>query len=386
MARQSQLEGRLLSILDSGVRRGAVRRLAPLVAALAAVAVVAPFAALEAQEKPKPILPPEIDATILAANSQKNHELLDQAASAYIFLQKYEVAQTLLEDALKIRGEVSGQRSGPYAAGLVKLADLLEKRQQTDQAVDLYNRAVAIGDLPEVAPALYRLGIFKYRENPAAARDLFEHAVRLNPKGPSAGPATTWLAVLRASDAGGAGDAETLFQQALRLEDPNSLDAANTLNLYARFLTLQNRQSEAEPLLAQAAAITKTRFAGFPTDLPTFRAITRGPGGDVMPPQQAQASSALKVGNGVTAPRLLYKFEPEYTEEARAAKWQGTVLLFIEVTPDGIAENIRVLRSAGLGLDEKAVEAVKRWKFAPGAKEGVPVTVQAQIEVNFRLQ
>lgn len=105
-----------------------------------------------------------------------------------------------------------------------------------------------------------------------------------------------------------------------------------------------------------------------------------------MPPQQAQASSALKVGNGVTAPRLLYKFEPEYTEEARAAKWQGTVLLFIEVTPDGIAENIRVLRSAGLGLDEKAVEAVKRWKFAPGAKEGVPVTVQAQIEVNFRLQ
>jgi TonB family protein len=92
------------------------------------------------------------------------------------------------------------------------------------------------------------------------------------------------------------------------------------------------------------------------------------------------------VGGGVTAPALLYKTEPEYSEEARAAKYQGTVLLYVEVVPDGTAQNIVVRRSLGLGLDEKAIEAVRRWKFRPGTKDGQPVTVQATIEVNFRLR
>jgi TonB family protein len=61
------------------------------------------------------------------------------------------------------------------------------------------------------------------------------------------------------------------------------------------------------------------------------------------------------------------------------------VLLYIEVSPDGRATNIRVARSLGLGLDEKAMDAVKQWKFKPGYKNGQPVTVAATIEVNFRL-
>jgi TonB family protein len=93
----------------------------------------------------------------------------------------------------------------------------------------------------------------------------------------------------------------------------------------------------------------------------------------------------FRVGGGVTAPSLLYKVEPEYSEEARKAKYQGTVLLYIEVDPSGRATNIRVQRSLGLGLDEKAIEAVKKWKFSPGKKDGKPVTVAATIEVNFRL-
>jgi protein TonB len=92
-----------------------------------------------------------------------------------------------------------------------------------------------------------------------------------------------------------------------------------------------------------------------------------------------------RVGGGVTAPALLYKVEPEYSEEARKAKYQGTVLLYIQVDPSGKAINMRVLHSLGLGLDEKAMEAVKKWKFKPGVKDGKPVTVEAQIEVNFRL-
>src|SRR6516225_3454211 len=93
----------------------------------------------------------------------------------------------------------------------------------------------------------------------------------------------------------------------------------------------------------------------------------------------------FKVGGGVTAPALLYKVEPEYSEEARKAKYQGTVVLYVEVSPDGHAVNPRVVRSLGLGLDEKAMEAVRKWKFRPGYKDGKAVTVAATIEVNFRL-
>jgi TonB family protein len=93
----------------------------------------------------------------------------------------------------------------------------------------------------------------------------------------------------------------------------------------------------------------------------------------------------FRVGGGVTAPALISKVEPEYSEEARKAKYQGTVLLYVEVDATGRAQNVRVLHSLGLGLDEKAIEAVKKWKFRPGFKDGRPVTVVANIEVNFRL-
>ena len=102
-------------------------------------------------------------------------------------------------------------------------------------------------------------------------------------------------------------------------------------------------------------------------------------------PKRTPASNAVRVGSGVRPPALLSKIEPEYTEDARAAKYQGTVLLQIVVDTDGTATDIRVIHSLGFGLDEKAVEAIKRWKFRPGEMGGVPVPVQAQVEVNFRL-
>ncbi|HKA02536.1 MAG TPA: energy transducer TonB [Candidatus Solibacter sp.] len=88
---------------------------------------------------------------------------------------------------------------------------------------------------------------------------------------------------------------------------------------------------------------------------------------------------------GVTAPVLLTKVEPEYSEEARKAKFQGVVQLYAEIDPSGHARNIRTVHSLGLGLDEKAMEAVAKWKFRPGTKEGKAVTVMALIEVSFRL-
>lgn len=94
---------------------------------------------------------------------------------------------------------------------------------------------------------------------------------------------------------------------------------------------------------------------------------------------------AYRIGGGVSRPQLLLKVEPEYSEEARKAKYQGTVVLAVVVDENGRARDIKVIRPLGLGLDEKAIEAVQKWKFRPGQLNGKPVPVSASIEVNFRL-
>ena len=92
-----------------------------------------------------------------------------------------------------------------------------------------------------------------------------------------------------------------------------------------------------------------------------------------------------RVGGGVSAPRTLYAPDPEYSEEARRAKFQGSVLLALIVGPDGNPRDLHIMRSLGLGLDEKALDAVRTWRFEPARKDGVPVAVQISVEVNFRL-
>ncbi|ABF42086.1 TonB-like protein [Candidatus Koribacter versatilis Ellin345] len=92
-----------------------------------------------------------------------------------------------------------------------------------------------------------------------------------------------------------------------------------------------------------------------------------------------------RVGNGVSAPVAVYDPEPDYSEEARKAKYQGVVVLAVVVGPDGRAHDPRVQRSLGMGLDEKAIEKIKEWKFEPAKKDGVPVAVMVSIEVSFHL-
>lgn len=94
---------------------------------------------------------------------------------------------------------------------------------------------------------------------------------------------------------------------------------------------------------------------------------------------------AYRAGGDVSTPVLVSKVEPEYSEEARKAKYSGSVLLQIIVDVNGVPRDIKVLRPLGLGLDEKAVEAVSHWRFRPGLKGGKAVPVQANIEVSFRL-
>jgi TonB family protein len=114
--------------------------------------------------------------------------------------------------------------------------------------------------------------------------------------------------------------------------------------------------------------------------------IGSGVGGGLGPGEGGGVGGGVfRVGGGVTAPALLSKVEPEYSEEARKAKYQGTVMLYVEIDANGRAQNMRVLHSLGLGLDEKAMDAVRKWRFKPGTKDGRPVTVIATVEVNFRL-
>jgi TonB family protein len=94
---------------------------------------------------------------------------------------------------------------------------------------------------------------------------------------------------------------------------------------------------------------------------------------------------AYHVGGGVSAPKILYKVEPEFSEEARKNKWQGLVLLHVIIGTDGKAHDIRVQRSLGMGLDEKAVDAVNQWRFEPGHKDGQPVPVEVSFEIRFSL-
>lgn len=114
--------------------------------------------------------------------------------------------------------------------------------------------------------------------------------------------------------------------------------------------------------------------------------IGPGDGGGVGSGSRAGYGGAVyRPGNGVSAPHALYDPDPEYSDEARRAKYQGNVILSLVVDASGHVRDIRVARSVGMGLDEKAIEAVQKWKFAPGMKDGRPVAVQVSVEVNFRL-
>lgn len=90
-------------------------------------------------------------------------------------------------------------------------------------------------------------------------------------------------------------------------------------------------------------------------------------------------------GNGVTNPTIVTQVDPEYSDDARKAYLTGFVMLAIVVNTSGKATNIDVIKSLGMGLDEKAIEAVRLWVFRPGTSKGVPVNVRAQVKVTFTL-
>jgi len=273
-----------------------------------------------------------------------------------------------------------GQAQDNDARNLIQSAEQAVRRAQFAEADTLYAKAAALGDQPAIAPALLYLGVRALGQgNRLAAEGFFQRVVKVDPKGPQAGPALSWLATMRAPAGhapgflapllpGDAAETEDLFKRALAVENPQSVEAAETLRRYATFLRSQGRREEATEMESRAGeaqrAMTTSRF--------TVQAAALGAG-------------VFRVGGGVSAPKLLKKMEPEYTEGARAGKIQGTVLLGVDIAADGTAGNFEVIRSLEPGLDQKAIDAVQQWLFQPGMKDGALVTVRATIEVNFRL-
>ena len=98
----------------------------------------------------------------------------------------------------------------------------------------------------------------------------------------------------------------------------------------------------------------------------------------------ASSDDVIRIGPGVTPPRLLRKVEPKYSPEARADHVQGTVVFQVVVNEKGRLTDISVISPLGFGLDEQALAGIEKWEFAPGMKNGKPVKILATIEVNFR--
>jgi TonB family protein len=223
-----------------------------------------------------------------------------------------------------------------------------------------------LGNRPEAAIALIHRGsialIGKNKSAQAAIED-FARAQTLNSG--DAGESDMWMAIAQDRQ-GNTAQADSSFQSALRKGDPNSANTATVLDLYAEFLRQQRRMSEARSIRDQSAA------------------IRRALGGKALSVVQNDEEAVYKIGGEISAPVLLSKVEPDYSQDARAAKYQGSVLLYAEVGVDGSAHNIRVSRGLGLGLNEKAIQAIRR-KFKPAGKAGQPVRVGVSIEVNFRL-
>ncbi len=96
-------------------------------------------------------------------------------------------------------------------------------------------------------------------------------------------------------------------------------------------------------------------------------------------------AGSFRPEKGVGPPKLISHKEPEFSEGARRAKYQGTGVVSLVVDETGQPRNIQILQPLGMGLDWKAVEAVSKWQFDPGMKDGEPVAVEIAVEVNFHL-
>lgn len=358
------------SISSSCFGGDAVRAIAVLGVSLL-IAAVAPLNAKRKQADAAPMtLPADLDATIEKATADGNFALLDNLAKTADALRKYDVEARLLQEALIIRGNVSGQMSADYGIGFRKLGDFWRDQNDLANASGFYEKALPLfDDGPEAATTLIHMGILAIaNQNYSQASDYLNKASSMDSS--KTAQANMWLAI-NAQAQGNLTDAESFYRSSLAMQDPNSPAAATGMELLAALLRQESHRNQAKSFQDEALAARKSQP-------PLAVEVVSGGG------LSAPTPNLMKITGSVKPPTVLVRVEPVYPEEARIANYRGTVVISCEVWPDGLAHQIRVVRGRGFGLSEKAAEAVSQWKFNPATKNGQPVAVAQTISVSFR--
>lgn len=140
------------------------------------------------------------------------------------------------------------------------------------------------------------------------------------------------------------------------------------------------------PLFFAAVLVITSQAAAQSDPQPAAQGTTPAkPAAGTVPATDPTLAPLRRIGGGVTMPSLLSKVDPQFSEQARKEKFGGIVLVNLIVDANGMPRNVHVLRGVGMGLDEKAVEAVKQYKFLPAMEGGKPVAVELNVEVNFQI-
>ncbi len=326
ICRTSRLEGRVKAILDPAQRRD--RPSLRSAAFAAAVAVL--LAAVLAAASPS-LVSMEPPAAVLQTVPAPDFEAIEAEASAAVAAFDLEKAASLYRKAADAKMARFGAMSTQHALDLIRLGAFYRSWDRLEEAHPFY----------------------------AEARDILE---KIN------GPAYPGLA------------APLYF---LALEAHLKEDVTTAEGLYRRVVDLWEQPPSLETALAKRglAIIAQKRGEAKGEALPEIPMPTV----EGSLPAGGLVSGTYRPGGGVTAPTLVSKVEPQYSREARLLKWQGMTTLAVVVEGDGSVHEAQVRKPLGLGLDAKAVEAIRQWRFQPGMKDGAPVRIQAMVEFNFRL-
>jgi TonB family protein len=369
MARPSQLEGRLAAILDATLARGAARPAWFALAVAAAILIAAPLGAMRPQaEVAVPSTEAEMNVLFRIAVAQRNATTLMTAAAELTARHKYEEAKKLNAAAVELTAQQYGPTSREYAQALVEQGRLLRAAGKSDEAEAVFEKALSLQDSTGTADPVtigYLAQSAHRHKQYETAVTQYQRALALPMEPEQRGRLLTGLADVLA-DMGRDAEAESNYRAALQTFDSESGGAAYAMEMLSRWLDQHGRGDESRALTVKAANIRAAQVAQRNSAPPA-------------------AQPAQKVGGGVEPPKVIYKVEPQYSEEARSLKVQGTVVLGIEIGPDGRVYSTELKQGIGLGLDEEAANAVRLWQFSPGMKNGSPVPVKATIEVNFRL-
>lgn len=293
----------------------------------------------------------------------------------------YQNAQTQFEAALEM-AEAWGDQDPRKAETLAQMARFFRSQGDFAKPEVLYRRALAAAaaawntDSVEYARHLNEVGRYyharrKYAEAEQYYKQAFIIRVRhLGREHAEVADSISNLGVLY-ENRGLLDKAEVYYQHALTIRErvlgPNHGDTIVTIEHMARLLRRLQRAAAAEQLEARARPYREQR-------------VLEAGGGGADRPEQVYRPREVR-----REPRLKDRVEPDYSEEARIARHEGSVVLEAVIGVDGRVSGVRLRRSLGLGLDERAVEAVRRWSFQPGRLGGQAVAVRTLFEINFRL-